>query len=297
MSFPFESKLLEITWCIVAAWANAVPMKTRKTPIWFLGLALAVASSAAPAAQEKSSPLIVPMTADSHAVATPALAPGSTAEAPIPPYQSVASSPAVQSSSVDSKHYVSPWFTELLKLAKAGIQDTVMLAFINSAGTFNLDTDQIIQLHHLGISGELISAILQHDLELGASGTAVPEPPPPPSTLPNGAPSGLPQVASASAATESAPPSKTLLGPSSIVHMVSPDLPDIAVPSDGWEPPYPMAFEPAFSARCCRKSHRASDSTKTFPVREPYPVPLSDPIVMYRAYVPPANLMQIQTFP
>jgi hypothetical protein len=65
-----------------------------------------------------------------------------------------------------SRSYESPWLTEFAKLAKADLDDRVMLAFIDGAGTFNLTPDQIISLRDFGVSAEVISTILQHDSEV-----------------------------------------------------------------------------------------------------------------------------------
>src|SRR6266436_7518186 len=42
--------------------------------------------------------------------------------------------------------YVSPWVLDTVKLAQAGIDQGVILNFIDSAGTFNLTAEQIIFL-------------------------------------------------------------------------------------------------------------------------------------------------------
>src|ERR1041384_7477180 len=39
------------------------------------------------------------------------------------------------------KEYVSPWLTDVIKLAQARIDPAVILTFIDSAGTFNLTPD------------------------------------------------------------------------------------------------------------------------------------------------------------
>lgn len=78
--------------------------------------------------------------------------------------------------------YVSPSFAATVKMARAGLADEVIIAFINnSAGTFNLGSDQIIYLNDLGVSSDLIAAMIQHDqaLSLGlipATASTVPTP-------------------------------------------------------------------------------------------------------------------------
>jgi len=60
---------------------------------------------------------------------------------------------------------------ELLKLAGSGVEETVILSYItNSASVFNLSADEIIYLKDVGMSGAVITAALQRDLELKGSG-------------------------------------------------------------------------------------------------------------------------------
>ena len=64
--------------------------------------------------------------------------------------------------------------TEIVKLAQAGVDDSVMLAYItNSAYTFNLGSDQIIYLNDLGVSSEVITALIQHDQDLSRTGAGL----------------------------------------------------------------------------------------------------------------------------
>jgi len=68
--------------------------------------------------------------------------------------------------SVPPGAYVSPWLMDVIRLAQSRIDDSIILTFIDSAGTFNLDSDQIIYLRDLGISAEVITTLIQHDLEI-----------------------------------------------------------------------------------------------------------------------------------
>ena len=61
---------------------------------------------------------------------------------------------------------LSPWTSEIVKLAESGIENGVILSFIENAGTFNLGADQIVYLNDLGLSGEIIAAMLRHDQEI-----------------------------------------------------------------------------------------------------------------------------------
>ncbi len=63
---------------------------------------------------------------------------------------------------------LSPWTREILKLAQAGIEEGVMFSFIENSGTFNLGADQIIHLKSVGVSSDVITAMLQHDSDLAS---------------------------------------------------------------------------------------------------------------------------------
>lgn len=61
----------------------------------------------------------------------------------------------------------SPATRELVKLAQAGVSESVMLAFVtNSTSTFNLGADQIVFLNDLGVSSEVIRAMIEQDRRL-----------------------------------------------------------------------------------------------------------------------------------
>src|ERR1041384_7498716 len=72
---------------------------------------------------------------------------------------------------------------EIIKLANAGVEESVMLSFVtNSLGTFNLRAEEIIYLNDIGISSVVVTAMIQRDhLLQGTSGNvtmtpAEPEP-------------------------------------------------------------------------------------------------------------------------
>jgi hypothetical protein len=78
---------------------------------------------------------------------------------------------AAQSKPLPAGMLASPSFTEVVRMANAGVDVQVMRSFItNSAGTFNLGADQIIYLKDLGLPGDLVSTMIEHDQAI-ASGT------------------------------------------------------------------------------------------------------------------------------
>ena len=59
---------------------------------------------------------------------------------------------------------VSPALEEVLKLAQAGVSQEVMLAYITHSTTFfNVTSDAIVYLNDLGVSNDVITALIQHD--------------------------------------------------------------------------------------------------------------------------------------
>jgi hypothetical protein len=80
---------------------------------------------------------------------------------------------ALDSDGLPANSHFSYWTTEVIKLARAGIDDDVLLPFIDSVGMFNLSADEIIFLTDIGVSRQAMTAMMQHDFEV-ASGLRVP---------------------------------------------------------------------------------------------------------------------------
>src|SRR3989441_3215331 len=67
---------------------------------------------------------------------------------------------------------LSPGVEEIVQLAQAGVGDDVLLAYIeNSPTSYKLEVDEILYLHDLGISAEVIAGLVRH-------GQSSPEPAP-----------------------------------------------------------------------------------------------------------------------
>ncbi|HWW02144.1 MAG TPA: hypothetical protein VNZ64_20760 [Candidatus Acidoferrum sp.] len=243
-------------------------MKTRISPSWVLGLVL-VASVPAIVAQET-------------AKSSPAFAPG----------QAVSTSPV--------KPYESPWFTELGKLARAGIEDGVMLAFVDSAGTFNLRPEQIIHLRDLGVASDVINAILQHDSEIALGLRQVPASTPPDSF------SALEKLLvagnSSPAATAARPASST--APKLVEPDASPGPASGASTVAAASPPSRNSIELASShgedlalgLTMAEPVQPNALPTELSPVRKPYPEQLTNPIIMVRGVGRVPNLVVIEGF-
>ena len=80
---------------------------------------------------------------------------------------------------------------ELVRLTRAGVDENVMLSFVtNSPNTFGLSADAIIYLNDLGVSGTVVTAMIQHDqaLKTGSLNPAGVSTPPPDAGVPAPAP-------------------------------------------------------------------------------------------------------------
>jgi hypothetical protein len=160
---------------------------------------------------------------------------------------------------------LSPWFYEVERLARGGVDDTVIFAYINNtAGTFNLTADQIIYLKNLGLSPQVINTMIDHDQDLISGArplTASASPPFPPAVQAALAarlhPAGSAAAPSPVLAAPPAAPESTIIAPDddsdaagTLVYVEPDDVPD----------------QPQSAG----------------PVRVPYAVKLNDPIIMLK---------------
>ncbi len=120
---------------------------------------------------------------------------------------------------------------EIVKLASAGMQADVMLAFIrNCPERFNLSADQIVYLNDLGVPNSVVVAMLQHDQGTTPAAPALDystQPPPPASEPPQPPPA---QTAPA------VPPSDMAMAPPAAVpdQVEDPSFYDSLAPYGNW---------------------------------------------------------------
>ena len=143
-------------------------MKARTLPAWISGLVAALTVAVAPGGLAQDE--IKPLPARTVAESPPQPASDSTPPSVTGPTEiQAADSRPGQALSKDGPPPIpqlSPWTSEIVKLAQAGIDEDILLSFIdNCAGTFNLGADQIIHLTNLGVSSRAINAMIQHDSE------------------------------------------------------------------------------------------------------------------------------------
>jgi hypothetical protein len=285
-------------------------MKTPASPIWIPGLVLAMAWLPGGLAQNETnrSPTFA---RDATPVTVPALAPRAPAlhrlTTPTDVSSQVVIAPPDDTASKDkrlpSKIRLSPWTTEIVKLAESGIDDSVMLSFIDNSGTFNLSAAHIIYLNDLGVSSQTITAMLQHDQELisGVRALTIASEPawePPfektfaassdasikPSTLPAPKP---PVAAPLTAELADTPNGKLLPEANRTV----PDTQPAALQ-------YAMAGELDPVKALAPSPQQLFDKKRNlYPVREPYAVELTAPIIFIVAANRTPNTLIIVGFP
>ena len=157
-----------------------IVMKTRLFKIWRVSLLVAaipvlggcVQSSATDTAKVEAQPTNTP-------VATPPTAEPDKAVVEVsenaPPPAQAEPAPGSESKPLPADLKLSPKTSEIVKLAQGGVSENVMLAFVtNSAGTFNLGSDQIVYLNDLGVGSEVITSMIEHDRLLREGGGALP---------------------------------------------------------------------------------------------------------------------------
>ena len=137
-------------------------MKARILPGWVLGIMLAGGATTPGFAEDSSIPASATI---SSTLTDAAVAP---APASVTPSGGAGQSPAPETR-------LSPWALDVQRLVRAQVDEAVILAFVNnSPGNFNLSADHVIQFKDLGVSPEVINAMIQHDQQLPCA----PTPPP-----------------------------------------------------------------------------------------------------------------------
>ncbi|HMP81924.1 MAG TPA: hypothetical protein PKA41_04370 [Verrucomicrobiota bacterium] len=135
-------------------------MKTLTLPAFGLGLALTIAPFVAGCGPHSQSP-----PADTSKVVAPAQPAQPTIVDP-------AAGPAVPAPPPTDKPIPaninpSPALAEVIKLVRAGVDEGVMLAFVNgSQSAFNLESDDIIFLSDIGVPDEVMTAMMERDAVL-----------------------------------------------------------------------------------------------------------------------------------
>jgi hypothetical protein len=165
--------------------------------------------------------------------------------------------------------HVSGWYNELVKLARGGIETGVLLAYVdNTPGTFNLGPEEIINLRDLGVSNDVITSALQHDQEIKSGARFLPA-----STVPQmSLPRAITDLAAVPVSTGSPTPAPAAL----VESETTPTEPTLAMEAAEL---IPVA---------------SREGASTYPVREPYPVRLTAPILMVNSAARLPNVFVIE---
>jgi hypothetical protein len=180
---------------------------------------------------------------------------------------------------------VSDALAQVLDMSEAGVDETVLLAFIrNSKENFEVGPDQIIFLRDLGIGNSVVSAMIRQDAHRktvwqpitpeknpieevhAAIRRALATPVDPPATTASRQPQPIATPAVFTPQTENMPSE-----PESVAGG-APSLEEAEVPVPEQE-------------------------ESLYPVRAPYPVKLTDPILVFRAQPRTPNLVLIRMLP
>ena len=252
---------------------TAVFMKTRIAPNRLLGLALLVSAVAGGSARgQTQTPLSSAAGAEARTPSAPELSHG---------------------------------LADFLRLARTGVDESGLLSCVSTTtGIFDLRADQIIYLQKVGISSRVIIAMLQHDAEaLSGRRPAVPltsaesQGPAAPTTFANqnavgmgskqtnNVPAPWPARVSSGQVNSSTIPDRDAAP--TIAHDISSPLAMESQALDWIEPGTPADLDEA----------QQEEEPELYPVRKPYPVKLSDPIIVFRAPMLTPNLVVIQPLP
>ncbi len=252
---------------------------------WVVGLKLIAA--AVPGSVAQAQPQLSPTFPPHQAVAaTPGLALTNlsvpTKSAPpsssSPAVKALLDSPVATIKAALPGTYVSPWLLDIVKLAQAGIKEDVMLTFVDSAGTFNLDADQIIFLRDLGVSDAVINAMIEHDFDLLSGVRQVPA-----NLSDSQSPTPLTFVRIAPPKHAPAPPTAAPASPRDLPAVTS--SPSIAednsrLDSGELAPATGDELETTRPLGSREQTNARGDQGAVWPVRLPYAVQLTDPIIV-----------------
>lgn len=201
------------------------------------------------------------------------------------------------------KMRLSPWTSEVLKLAESGIETGVILGFIENAGTFNLSADQIMYLNDLGLPGEIINGMLQHDRDVitGAKPltiTSEPEWPTPfePAVADQHReqemPSPKPKPAPPASSPAPVEPSQIVAG--ALYELTASQAAQSLAKSEEFQSHQPTRMHQRAAGE---RGSALTGGRNPYPVREPYPVEITAPIFFIKGDGRVANTLVILGFP
>ena len=257
----------------------------------------APAASGSPAIPDAAPPTASPETRRAPVDPGPSTPASTISRTPVPSTQTAASDPFAQwLDSLPRRTQLSPWAQDVIKLTEAGIDEGVVLTFIDCSSTFDLGADQIIQLAQRGVAAHLINAMLQHDYEI-ATGLRVFAPSARPTPPPAIQPVFFARLDSETAAGESPSTSPGSRDPSNGVPAVETQasIPNrrAVVVSDFSELERLLNEMPPLHSAPAQPEHASAADLRLglYPIREPHPVPITAPILVFRTAGRTPNLV------
>lgn len=219
-------------------------------------------------------------------------------KSPAPPVPPGAVAAAPQRKPLPANLKLSAWAKEIVKLAEAGIDEEVMLSFVDNSGTFNLGADQIIFLKDIGVPSAVVTAMLRHDQEIIAGLR----------TLTISSDPGYEPLMEIKIAPVAAAPTKNTEPPqpppTETFPAVATETRPAATAQSSPEPPPvtthdfpPNESAPLVQPAIGRKPAPTGKKKFSYPVRSPHPEPLLPPILVVRAVTRAPNLFIIEGFP
>jgi hypothetical protein len=185
---------------------------------------------------------------------------------------------------VPANTFVSFWTTEVIKLTQAAIDEQITCAFINSVGTFNLGSDQIVYLHQQGVPDAIIRAMIQHDQEIAKGGRRA-----------NMISAPIPNVSLPF--TLVAKNEQTTSNP---VDSIRNDFEsDSKLTADPLDPDQVSAASGTVVTESSplTRAQSAADRLLAYPLRQPHAVQLTGPILVIRGASRPANVVTVGLIP
>ena len=157
---------------------------------------------------------------------------------------------------------------QIVQLTQAGMDESVVLSFIRGSTQFHLSADHIVYLSDLGVSSGIIQAMLAHDREVLVEKLSQT------TNVATVSMSAQPETAAAVQVVEAAAfnPAATNFTPLVQVPMPLPMQPDSR-----------SAKEDLIATQKPGRVQAATKRKVLYPVREPYPVELTAPIVFLDA--------------
>jgi hypothetical protein len=109
---------------------------------------------------------------------------------------------------VAAPNNISPGAAEVIRLASSGVAEDVIVAYVNnSQAPFGLTADQVVYLKDLGVSPQVVTAMINRDTTLRSQPAVAATTPPPPAAAPPMEPAAPPVVeAPMTPVAETAPP-------------------------------------------------------------------------------------------